>query len=274
MIHLVLMAALNRRAVPAALESIVLAPYYAFEQYVAARNIPKTPGGRRFDTLATHQQGAAVDHSLWDALLDAYVVNGRVDYDGLGNDKRFDQYVASLAAVDESKLAPLQELALYLNAYNALCIGHIVRGNPPNSILDLSSDVPIWDQPAGIVAGAQVSLNDIEHKLLRGRWDEPTLHACIVCASKSCPDLASFAFKGDDSLPQVMRERAVRWLADDTKGLKVEDDTTTLSRIFLWFENDFQGRHGGPRVFAERLTGSSLPSQLRYFDYDWSLNSC
>lgn len=281
-----------RMSISTRLEDLYLRPAYALEKFVASRSIPAVntrqdgPHRWRFeDPEVMANTGGTMDHSKWTRVLQEHVNDqGWVDYLGMAGNPTFKQYLDAIAEVDAHSLAPLQQLALYLNAYNALCASLIVRNKPTNSILELSTKkTQVWDAPAGTLAGQVVSLNDIEHRLLRLRWDEPSIHACIVCASKSCPNLRNIAFEGDSTLPKVMRKCMADFLADEEKGLSInrEERRVTLSRILLWFENDFGGRHGGPLAFAANSAPDSIPEilgslrnpTLRYFTYNWSLNS-
>lgn len=270
------------------LGDLYFGPYYALEKFVASRSIPSVPRDAnrlRFeDVLEEDAATSTFNHSNWDAVLREHVDEfGIVDYDGISSDARFTSYLDELASSVPGDLPPLETLALHLNAYNALCVSLILKNRPKNSINEISTkETPVWDSIAGKLGGVDVSLNDVEHRLLRFKWDEPTIHACIVCASKSCPNLPNFAFKGDKTLPDVMRSRFTNFLTSDTKGMKVEGNVVTASRILLWFEDDFKGlQHGGgPLHFAYKLAPSNKAKALlnlkrpvvRYFDYDWSLN--
>lgn len=196
-------------SLPTRLEDIYLRPYYALEKLVAAGSIPKiedSSSRRSFDDPdVVANEGGRFDHSKWDKVLRVHVDDeGRVDYRGMADDASFEAYLAELAAADVESLAPLQQLALHLNAYNALCASLVVRREPATSILDLSTkDMPVWDAPAGVLGGETVSLNDVEHRLLRFRWDEPSIHACIVCASKSREPASSLPCGCDVASSQV-----------------------------------------------------------------------
>ena len=98
---------------------------------------------------------------------------------------------------------------------------------------------PVWDKKAGIVAGMSVSLNDIEHKQLRQVWAEPQVHACIVCASASCPNLRREAFVAT-KLQEQMDDQMKEWMSNPTKGLKLDTSSNRLyvSRIFFYEEED------------------------------------
>ena len=211
-----------------------------------------------------------------------------VDYAGLAADPDFDAYLAQLAAADVPALGARERLALYINAYNALCCAHVVRhvrdatadAPPLRSILELKSPGEVvWDRYAGTVGGERLSLNQVEHDKLRRAWAEPAVHACIVCASASCPNLRAEAFVAP-RLEEQMRAQVDEWLANPTKGLRVEGvRRVRLSRIFLWFEADWGGtravktfllQHALPTGAANAL--ASAHTAVRYFDYDWSVN--
>ena len=254
------------------LESLVAKPYYKLEQSVASKQIPALSTAEAPLKKLADGPGAAFDHGPWDALLKTHVKNGRVDYDGLQADKsKFDAYVASLAQADVAKLSPKENFAFHCNAYNALCIGKILDEKPAKSILDLSTkQQTVWDSRAGIIGGEAVSLNDVEHKKLRLVFAEPRVHACLVCASASCPDLAPYAFTGKE-LDAQLADRTRTWLANPTKGFASERNgaVARLSRIFLWFEADFVDSLAFARANGAAVDGAPA---VRYFEYDWSLN--
>lgn len=174
-----------------------------------------------------------------------------------------------------------EKLALWINAYNILAIDTVVHSYPIDSIRDVGSFLrPVWKRRAGVVAGRTVSLDEIEHAILRPLGDA-RMHAAIVCASTSCPSLRREPFTAahlDAELDGAMR----RWLASPTKGLRIDRDggRVTVSRIFHWFAGDFDAL-GGVRAVVTRyapeadrawLQQHADDATLDYFDYDWSLN--
>mmetsp|Transcript_7731 Transcript_7731/g.16111 ORF Transcript_7731/g.16111 Transcript_7731/m.16111 type:complete len:315 (+) Transcript_7731:67-1011(+) len=238
-----------------------------------------------------------VDHSSWDGVVKRYVRPGNVDdiitnvvdYSGIAKDEDVAKYERVMAEVNLAALegTPNELLALYINAYNCLCIGHVTRylrennGELPTSVTQTTppsqKGTEIWDVEAGVVGGETLSLNDIEHKILRSKWAEPRVHASIVCASASCPNLRTEAFV-PDRLNEQMDDQARTWVTDDTKGVKVDDDDgQTFSRIFLWFEGDFKASEG-PIAWAGKYLPSDTANRLntdgemKYFKYNWSLN--
>jgi hypothetical protein len=173
------------------------------------------------------------------------------------------------------------KLALWINAYNVLAIDTVLREYPVDSIRDIGNFFrPVWKHEAGTVAGRAVSLDEIEHEILRP-MGEPRIHAAIVCASTSCPSLRRSPFTAaglEDELNDAMR----RWLASPQKGLHIDRDSRriTVSRIFSWFEGDFGGESGvramviryAPQSDRAWLAENAGGAELDYFDYDWTLN--
>lgn len=236
-----------------------------------------------------------VDHALWNSVLRRHVSPGTVDgvttnvvdYAALATDEDVEKYrkVLAKASLAEMESTPNELLALYINAYNCLCIGHVTRylkenGKLPSSVTKTrppsAKKKEIWDVAAGEVGGETLSLNDIEHKVLRSKWAEPRIHASIVCASASCPNLRTEAYF-PHRLNEQMDDQARAWVGDATKGVRI-DKEQTLSRIFLWFAGDFKAS-GGPVVWAKQFAEDGVARKLsekrslKYFPYNWKLNN-
>jgi hypothetical protein len=154
-----------------------------------------------------------------------------------------------------------------------------VRAGPVASIRDAGSLLrPVWKRPAGRVGGRTVTLDEIEHGILRPLGD-PRIHTAIVCASTSCPSLARRAYRGEQVEAQL--DAAARaFVANREKGVRVDGRVVRLSSIFDWFGGDF-ATSGGVLGFVRRYAGADLLAQLdalgpepriEFLDYDWSLN--
>lgn len=230
----------------------------------------------------------AHDLELYRALLEEHteptsdVVQTRVHYTALEKDRRWKQLVKGLAAADPRQLGSREErLAFWINAYNILAIDLVLSGYPLGSIKDLGSFFsPVWEVAAGKIGGRDYTLEEIEHEILRP-MGEPRIHSAIVCASVSCPPLARTPFEVatiDAQLDSIVRA----WLANPKKGLRLDraDETLHLSKIFDWFEEDFEAT-GGVIHFALPHMAPDDAAWLRthradvdieYFDYDWGLN--
>ena len=151
---------------------------------------------------------------------------------------------ASLAGEDLAALRSReQQIAFWVNAYNILAIDLVAAHYPVASIRDIGWVLrPVWKQPAGTVGGRTVTLDEIEHGIVRP-FGDPRTHAVVVCASTSCPALPREPLRADRLGEQL--DAAVRqWLADPGKGLRIDrtSDTIYLSRIFDWFEDDLRRR--------------------------------
>mmetsp|Transcript_3162 Transcript_3162/g.8170 ORF Transcript_3162/g.8170 Transcript_3162/m.8170 type:complete len:283 (-) Transcript_3162:208-1056(-) len=246
------------------------------------------------DDESTEEAMMEAIYADWDAVLARCLKPGAegqgvtyaaMDYEALARDEGFGRVVDGLAKLDADAVAAAGanvRAALYVNAYNVLCCAHVVRsvrgGTLPASIRDLSTKKSeIWDLAAGVVAGEEVSLNKVEHQVLRSGFDEPRIHACVNCASRSCPDLRGEAYRGK-RLDSQMSDQTRRWLADETKGLstKAGAPRPTISRIFLWFEGDF--KPGGVAAFVaawapdDKAAAVAKDPRFDYYPYDWSLN--
>jgi hypothetical protein len=236
-------------------------------------------------SLAT--PAAALDLELYAELLERHtrevddLARTRVDYLALTRSSDWRRLVESLAASDPAGLAGReQRLAFWINAYNILAIETVVAHYPVDSIRDVGSLWrPVWKRSAGRIAGEPYSLDRIEHEIVRPMGD-PRAHAAVICASTSCPALRREPWRAerlDAQLDDAMR----RWLADPGKGLRIDraDRTVTLSKIFDWFEEDFEAA-GGALAFAARHAppdarawiGANPDADVEYFDYDWRLN--
>ncbi|MFV2070127.1 MAG: DUF547 domain-containing protein, partial [Pirellulales bacterium] len=141
---------------------------------------------------------SGVDHALWDYLLKSYVANGRVDYDGMARDYLFQTYLRQIGASQPEKLATDNErLALLCNAYNALVIHGVIMHKIDNSVMDYhEGDVGFFDLVEQIFAGRTVSLNTMEHQLIRRKYHDPRIHVALVCAARSCAAIRGEAYTG------------------------------------------------------------------------------
>jgi hypothetical protein len=204
-----------------------------------------------------------------------------VDYAALKREPRWQAVVKSLeSAKPDALTSPDAKLAFWINAYNVLAIQTVVRSYPLRSIRDVGSVFsPVWKREAGKIDGKSVTLDQIEHQILRPMGD-PRVHAAIVCASRSCPSLrrepytaAGVSAQLDDSMR--------RFLADRRKGLDLDTKTgrLRLSSIFKWFDEDFDAK-GGVVKFVARYAPTEVRTwlgghpnpKLEYFSYDWNLN--
>lgn len=224
--------------------------------------------------------GIEPDWSGYDLLLDKYVseevrsgipVNW-VDYSGIGHDPAFKKIVQSIETFPVEQLEGHAEiLSFYINAYNILAIKMVLDHWPVSSIKDAGTWFkPVWDKPAGIIGGRQVTLGMIEHDILRP-MGEPRIHKAIVCASLSCPDLRKEAYRAG-ILEEQLEDQTQRFLENTAKGLRVEKGKVIVSRIFDWFKEDFSVARG-VEVFIRNYI--DIPRDIlleAVIPYNWDLN--
>ena len=172
------------------------------------------------------------------------------------------------------------QLAYWINLYNALTIKVVLDHYPVASIRDirlggLLSRGP-WDGDLIEIEGEPITLNAIEHEILRPIWKDPRLHYAINCASVGCPNLHNRAFTAANSehlLPQLAKD-----YLSHPRGLKIEDDSVTVSSIFEWFAYDFGNSEDGiiKHIAAYAPTAKSEAllriGEISGSHYDWSLN--
>jgi len=211
-----------------------------------------------------------IDHSLWTVLLQKHVsVSGNVDYKSFNtNDSNFQDYLNQFVEIIPSESWNKNEKLVYwINAYNAFTIKLIIDNYPVKSIKDIKDP---WDQKFIPINNELISLNDIEHDILRN-LDEPRIHFAIVCASESCPKLQNEAFVADkleEQLTLVTKE----FLGDNTKN-KITVNQLELSKIFKWFSKDFK-QNGSLIDFINQYSELQISkdAKIKYLDYSWNLN--
>ncbi len=229
-------------------------------------------------------------------LLDAYLADGRVDYEGLSTRGRTDlrKLVDAIADTDPGELERLRDdayAAWHINAYNILTLETIVQNHPVESIMDI--DKP-WDTPMR-VAQRDMTLNQIEHDVLRRQnapdaerraFVDPRVHFAVNCASIGCPVLQPEPFTAgnlDESY-----DRGVRDFMSVERNMRFEGTTWHLSKLMDWYGKDFQLHHGGDGASKSEALGAffalyeedparaellrSGDFRLRWLDYDWALN--
>jgi hypothetical protein len=220
-----------------------------------------------------------VDNRLYARLLQRHVHDGVVDYRGLKKEEQtLDRYLKLLENTDSGALSRPEQFAFYINAYNAWTLKLILTGYPGvKSIKDLGSLFRSpWKKKLCRLDGRVMTLDDIEHGILRPRFADPRVHFAIVCASKSCPPLKAEPYRGRTLDAQL--DAAARAFINDPRSNRFEGGVLYLSRVFKWFAEDFGNdpagfvaRYAGGQL-ATRLQSAPRPLKIAYLDYDWRLN--
>ncbi len=225
------------------------------------------------------ETGPVVDHGIYGELLNKHVSAGKVNYAELKSDEaQLDRYLKQLEKVASAGLSRHEQFAFYANAYNAWTIKLILSGYPcVKSIKDLGGlfQSP-WKKKFVKIDGRVLTLDDVEHKILRPRFGDPRVHFAINCAAISCPPLLSEPFRVD-ILDQQLHE-ATRSFLNNPTSYRLEGNELYVSRIFKWFGEDFKD---GVFSFYLKYATGDLKKELetkqdkisvKYLAYDWSLN--
>jgi len=223
--------------------------------------------------------GGAVDHSIYADLLQKYVKDGVVDYHGFDKEEsRLDEYLKLLEKTDPKALIRNERFAFYINAYNVWTLKLILTDYPGvGSIKELGTLFRSpWKKKICRIDGDIISLDDIEHRILRPTFKDPRFHFAINCASKGCPPLISEPYTGSDLDRRL--DISVRAFINDPKYNYLRNETLYVSSIFKWFSEDF----GNDILsFIYKYASTGLKSELDtkagrikvdYLEYDWSLN--
>ena len=227
-----------------------------------------------------------VDHSAWTAFLARYVrphpdgVN-RVAYGAVTAEDRtaLTHYLERLSETCVPCLRRPEQLALWINLYNALTLDLVLAHYPVDSIRDIRPSFLSfgpWGKPLARVEGVDVTLDDIEHRILRPLWKDPRIHYAVNCASISCPNLIPEAFTAENT--EALLDAAARAYVNHPRGVRIDGEDLVVSSIYDWFEVDFGGSEEEVIRHLRRYSEPPLGARLRRFDsidadeYDWALN--
>jgi len=249
-------------------------------------------------TFSTHTEGSVktIDHSAWDKLLKKYVVAGqdglnRVNYKAFkaGGHKALKDYIHQLEGVNPTELSRNEQFAFWANLYNAKTIDIILDHYPVKSNKNISLESGLfsvlkksvgaggpWKTPVLTIAGHKLSLNDIEHNILRPIFKDPRVHYSVNCASIGCPNLGRQAFTSE--LLETQLDANARAYINHPRGVKVSGSSVTASSIYSWFKSDFGGNDSGVLAHLRKYAAPGLKARLKHvtainsYEYDWSLN--
>lgn len=224
---------------------------------------------------------SGVDNSLYAGVLERYVRDGLVDYAGLKADRKgLDEYLSKMGVVQPGRLDRDDRLAFYINLYNAATLQLIIEKYPVQSIKDIGSlfTTP-WKIKFVLLEGRMVSLDYIEHDIIRPEFKEPRVHFALNCSAMSCPILLGEPYEGD--LLDTQLQLAGEMFINDGKYNYLEGDTIYVSKIFDWFSEDFPSdflgwfsghAKGALRFRLEKLQSNGMSPRIKYLKYDWRLN--
>ena len=214
--------------------------------------------------------GSSPLHDDFDRMLRTHVHNERVDYHAWKADDAgaLEKYLTRMDSMNPDVIQDEAErLAFEINLYNASMIALILTNMRPEFS---TSDrfYSIFDTEEVRRNGKRISLNDLEHKIIRPTFQEPRIHAALVCGAISCPPLLPRAYKAED-LFATLESNMKRFLNDDNRN-RVVDGKTKLSKIFKWYGEDFG--EAGVLAYAGRYRPGLAQGKPGWLPYDWGLN--
>ena len=238
-------------------------------------------------SLVSIAASGADQHAVWDRVVKKHVnAIGEVNYGALRSDRAdLDAYVKWLGEVSPQNRPDVfttkaDELAYYINAYNAFTTAGVVKGYPTKSVRDLGFVFGFFRRDDYLMGGRKISLTNLENKIIRSeRYREPRIHFAIVCASLSCPKLRSEAFTAANL--ERLLDASARQFVNERRNVYVKGTSVTMSEIFKWYEKDFQWAAPSLLEFAKKYAAPDLQAaigklppgtRLQYFDYDWAIN--
>ena len=222
-------------------------------------------------SLEGQAQQAAKFFDEADALFGTYVDKGRVDYNTLNDNRESLEEVLSLAAVVQVASTDANaHQAFWINAYNLAVIKGVLDNYPLESPLDKAG---FFDKTKYSLGGTSITLNDIENKMLRAKFNDARVHFVLVCGAKGCPPLISKAYR-PENVQELLEQQTINAL-NNSSFIKVSEGTVALSEIFKWYKEDFVTQNQSEIDFLNtyRKEKIAADSKVTYYSYDWRLNS-
>lgn len=210
----------------------------------------------------------SANHTVFNTLLQQYVTNeGFVNYKGFkGDHQKLKGYINSLEKnAPQSSWSKNEELAYWINLYNSLTIDLLLDKYPVTSITKIEK---AWDTKITTIGGITYTLNDIENKVIRPKFNEPRIHFAVNCGAASCPKLLNEAFTAD-KLEGQLQNQTLAFINNPTEN-KLSANKIQLSKIFEWYAADF----GNITVFLNKYSKTKINStaKISYLEYNWDLN--
>lgn len=262
---------------------LILAAWLLYSPIAAAApNADLWPHWQDHDAEST----VRIDTQAWSDWLAAHVIMGtdgitRIDYRKVSEDSRtdLDRLIQRWSGLPIADYNRSEQLAYWINLYNAVTVQVVLAHYPVDSILDIKlsgffSRGP-WKAPLVTVDGLELSLNDIEHRILRPIWQRPEIHYAVNCASLGCPNLRAEAYDGHRIDAQLAE--AARTFINHPRGVSIHDGELVVSSIYDWFIEDFGNSEAAVISHLKQHAAAPLAEQLDAFDdfdddYDWTLN--
>ena len=270
---------------------VATATFFLLLGLVSLTSVSGAPALSIWPRWLTHDPDSSVivDHAGWDLILQRYVNDAhpsginRFKYVRVSPKDRqvLKDYLQKMQTVAVSGLTRGEQKAYWINLYNALTVDVILDHYPVKSIRDIDISPGIfsngpWDAKLLTVEGEKISLNDIEHRILRPIWQDNRVHYAVNCASLGCPNLQPLSFTSQNL--DILLEKAARDFINHPRGVSFINSGLQVSSIYFWFQEDFGASENG---VIQHLRKYLSPENLKKLDgvqkkirhqYDWSLN--
>lgn len=269
-----------RRAFALFLVALPLGGFGGIESWLA-------PAKRLWPYWTKHDESSTqlLDHSVWNRLLTTYVQRGEISLFRYADVSKADRqelksYLRTMSQVTISSYSRAEQLAFWINLYNTITIDLVLDRYPVKSIRDIAISPGLlsfgpWDKKLIRIESEELSLNDIEHRILRPIWQTPNLHYALNCASLGCPRLVPEAYTASNA-NALMEQGAFDFI--NGHGVRFDGRKLIVSSIYAWFTEDFGGTEAGVLNHLRRYAQPQLHDRLdgvQSIDgdaYDWRLN--
>lgn len=228
-----------------------------------------------------------ISHAPWQQILDHYLdaehASGiaRFNYAAVSaTDKnRLLAYLENMQALDPRDYRKAEQLAYWINLYNALTVQRVLLAYPVDSILRVGGGLfrrGPWNEKLLNIAGQAISLNDIEHRILRPIWRDYRIHFAVNCASLGCPNLSATAYTAE--LAEVLLEQAAEQYLAHPRGVEFSNGQLTLSKLFDWYQEDFgENERAVLQTLSQHVSADQAERLRQYrgdiqYQYDWAIN--
>ena len=241
------------------------------------------PRSKSIEFWNDHTDGSPLkmDYSKWNSLLEKYLILGetpttnRFNYSAVSTADRqlLDEFLDSMQEMDPRQLSGLEQKAYWLNLYNSALVKQIIESEPKDSVRELGNRM--WRRNRLYIAMQKISLDDIEHGVLRPLFGDPRVHFSLVAGTIGSAELLPVAFTAEN-VEELLEENTRNFLNHE-RGVRIENGEVTLSTIFRWYKEDFEGNLNGIKNFIMPYLGEDKKQILRDaksvdYDYDWTVN--
>ncbi|MBC8755470.1 DUF547 domain-containing protein [Kordia sp. YSTF-M3] len=206
-----------------------------------------------------------------DAFFEEYVKDGKINYKAIKeNPAQLEKILASTNSIKVAKSDANTYQAYWINIYNLTVIKGIIEKYPVKSPLDIAG---FFDKTKHAVGGKEITLNDIENKLLRGQFNDARFHFVLVCAGLGCPPIIAEAYMPNTLDKQLDTQTRIALNNDEFIKVNAKKKRVQLSEIMKWYKEDFT-QNGNEIDFINKYREEKIAekSKISYYSYNWKLN--